>query len=206
MVAAWIVLALGLLAFEVHHLAFYALFGALGAFGAAFVALMAPSAYLLQATVAVGVSIVGIGPVRPYVSRVFARRHDGHVGPGVHGGLVGQEVITLDQVGEAAAAGHVRLAGERWLAVSGDDRPIPSGTAVVVTAVRGTTLVVWPLEAIHATLPPSTPNPPVSGPQGVNLPMSDPSTPDPSTPKPPTSNPSTSNPSTSEFDQERAPS
>ena len=201
MVAAWIVLALGLLAFEVHHLAFYALFGALGAFGAAFVALMAPSAYLLQATVAVGVSIVGIGPVRPYVSRVFARRHDGHVGPGVHGGLVGQEVITLDQVGEASASGHVRLAGERWLAVSGDDRPIPSGTPVVVTAVRGTTLVVWPLEAIHGTLPPTTANPSTANLSAANPTMSNASASEPSA-----SDPSTSNPSTSEFDQERAPS
>lgn len=146
MVVAWIVLALGLLAFEVHHLAFYALFVAIGAAAAAVVAVVAPSAYVVQAAVAVGVAVVGIGPVRPYVSRVFSRRHDGHVGPGVHGGFVGQQVNTLDDVGPTGTTGHVRLAGERWLAVSGDDESIPPGTAVVVTAVRGTTLVVLPVD------------------------------------------------------------
>ena len=146
MVVAWIVLALGLLAFEVHHLAFYALFVAIGAAAAAAVAVFAPSAYIAQAVVAVGVAVVGIGPVRPYVSRVFARRHDGHIGPGVHGGFVGQQVSTLDEVGTTGTTGHVRLAGERWLAISGDDESIPAGTAVVVTAVRGTTLVVLPVD------------------------------------------------------------
>jgi membrane-bound ClpP family serine protease len=55
-------------------------------------------------------------------------------------------VLTLDVVGDERHPGHVRLAGERWLAVSGAERPIPAGTHVLVTAVRGTTLEVWPLE------------------------------------------------------------
>ena len=73
-------------------------------------------------------------------------RHEGKLGRGVHGALVGEEVLTLDVVGDAHHPGHVRLAGERWLAFSGADRPIPAGTDVLVTAVRGTTLAVWPLE------------------------------------------------------------
>jgi membrane-bound ClpP family serine protease len=40
----------------------------------------------------------------------------------------------------------VRLAGERWLAVSSAGLSIPPGTPVVVTAVQGTTLVVWPAQ------------------------------------------------------------
>jgi membrane-bound ClpP family serine protease len=63
----------------------------------------------------------------------------------VHGGLVGQEVLTLDLVGGSDRVGHVRLAGERWRAISGDDAPIPPGTRVLVTAVQGTTLTVWPV-------------------------------------------------------------
>jgi membrane protein implicated in regulation of membrane protease activity len=66
----------------------------------------------------------------------------------VHGGLVGQEVVTLDRV-SGPGAGHVRLAGERWLAVSGAGQPIPAGTTVLVTAVDGTTLVVWPVDGHH---------------------------------------------------------
>jgi hypothetical protein len=48
----------------------------------------------------------------------------------------------------------VRLAGERWRAVSGSDVPIPPGTKVLVTAVQGTTLTVWPVDG-H--LPPPGP-------------------------------------------------
>ena len=54
--------------------------------------------------------------------------------------------MTLDVVGDPHRPGHVLLAGERWLAFSGADRPIPARTRVLVTAVRGTTLEVWPLE------------------------------------------------------------
>ena len=38
MVIAWVVLGVGLLLFEMHHMAFYAVFGAVGALAAAVVA------------------------------------------------------------------------------------------------------------------------------------------------------------------------
>ena len=41
MVFVWLILGVVLLAFEIHHFAFYALFGAIGAFAAAVVALIA---------------------------------------------------------------------------------------------------------------------------------------------------------------------
>jgi membrane-bound ClpP family serine protease len=71
------------------------------------------------------------------------------VARGVHGGLVGQEVITVDLVGDAHRAGHVRLAGERWLAVSATGTAIPADTPVLVTAVEGTTLHVLPLKSLE---------------------------------------------------------
>ena len=64
---------------------------------------------------------------------------------GVHGGLVGQEAVALDEVGDTHHVGHVRLAGERWLAITGGPN-ISAGTSVFVTAVRGTTLEVWPVD------------------------------------------------------------
>lgn len=148
MLVAWLVLGVVLLLFELHHLAFYVLFGAIGSFAAAGVAAFAPSAIALQAVVAIVLSIVGVVAVRPYVSRAFHHEHGGHVARGVHGGLVGQEALTLDAVGARGQLGHVRLAGERWLAVSGSGQELPPGTAVVVTAVEGTTLWVWPAEAL----------------------------------------------------------
>ena len=146
MVVVWLALAVVLLFFELHHMAFYALFVAVGFAVAAGVALAAPSAIGAQAGVSVGVSLVGVVAVRPYVSRVFHTRRMGQVARGVHGGLVGQEAMTLDEVGDPHHVGHVRLVGERWLAVSAGPQAIAAGTAVTVLEVRGTTLVVWPLQ------------------------------------------------------------
>ena len=70
----------------------------------------------------------------------------------MHGGLVGQEVLTLDAVGDSRPPGHVRLAGERWLAVSGGDDAIPAGTKVLVTAVQGTTLIVGRSDGVACPL------------------------------------------------------
>ena len=162
MVVAWLVLGVVLVAIELHHFAFYALFGAAGALCAALVAAFLPSAIVLQALVAVVACLVGIRAVRPHVSKALHRRHESSTARGVHGSLVGETVLTLDVVGDAHHPGHVRLAGERWLATSGADTPIPAGTPVWVTAVQGTTLTVWPVdgssgyidvEALHPPAP-----------------------------------------------------
>src|SRR5438445_8895580 len=144
-VLVWVVLVVVLLLFELHHLAFYSLFVAIGAFAAGIVSIVAPDAIGAQALVAIAVSIVGVLFARPYVSQAFHRRKGGHVAIGVHGGLVGQEALTLDEVGDAHRVGHVRLAGERWLATTSGP-PIVAGRTVLVTAVRGTTLEVWPVD------------------------------------------------------------
>lgn len=149
MVVVWLVIGVLLLLVEMHHLAFFALFAALGSFAAALVAVVAPGAIAAQGGVGVAVAAAGVVAVRPFVSQAFAARRGGHVVRGVHGGIVGNEAITLDDVGDAHRGGHVRLTGERWLAVSGSGRPIRPDTTVVVTAVQGTTLVVWPLDDLE---------------------------------------------------------
>ncbi|MEY2451697.1 MAG: NfeD-like C-terminal, partner-binding [Acidimicrobiaceae bacterium] len=145
MVFAWMLLFVVLILLELHHLAFYALFVAIGAFAAGLVAIVAPNAYVLQALVATAVSIAGVILIRPYVSNVFHRHRGGHVAIGVHGGLVGQQAVTLDEVGDQHQIGHVRLAGERWLAFT-EGPKIEAGCSVFVSAVRGTTLEVWPID------------------------------------------------------------
>jgi len=166
MVIAWVALGVGLLLFEMHHMAFYALFGAVGAFAAALVAAVLPDAILLQGLVAVVITVVGVVAARPFVSRVFHSHRGGHVTRGVHGGLVGQEAVTLDEVGDEHSIGHVRFAGERWLAVSGGPN-IPAGTAVLVTALRGTTLIVWPVDSIDPQ-PPLLESPRTDAPDGAD--------------------------------------
>jgi membrane protein implicated in regulation of membrane protease activity len=148
-VVVWLVVGGLLLLLEMHHWAFYALFGAIGAFGAALVALAAPEAIAAQAGVGAGLCVGGVVAVRPFVSKALDARRTGHVIRGVHGGLVGLEAVTLDEVGDLRRGGHVRLTGERWLAVSGGGQPIPPDSTVIVTAVRGTTLVVWPIDEGH---------------------------------------------------------
>ena len=150
MVWVWLVLAVALVFVELHHLAFYAMFVAVGAAGAALAAAVAPSAFVLQGAVFVAVTVAGVVGVRPYVSRVYERRHRGGTAfLGVHGGLVGQQAVTLDDVGDAHHVGHVRLAGERWLAIRGGGAMIPPNTPVLVTAVQGTTLIVWPIDQVE---------------------------------------------------------
>ena len=146
MAIAWIAAGVVLLAIELHHFAFYALFAAVGCFAGAVVAVVAPDAVAVQVIAAVLVAAAGIVLVRPRVSAALSARHGGHRTRGVHGGLVGQEVVTLDLVGGVDAVGHVNLAGERWRAVSGADVPLPAGTRVLITGVEGTTLIVWPAD------------------------------------------------------------
>jgi len=143
---AWIAVGVVLIAVELHHMAFYALFAALGCFAAAAVSSVAPGAVAPQVATAVIVAAAGIVLVRGRVTAAVAHRYEGEHVPGVHGGLIGQEVLTLDLVGGLDEVGHVRLAGESWRAVSGSDAPIPAGTKVLVTAVQGTTLTVWPVD------------------------------------------------------------
>ena len=141
MVIVWVLIAVALLGFELHHLAFFALFGSAGALAAGAVAVVAPDAILVQLPVAIVVAGAGVVLVRPRMSRAFAKVGPGVRIGGVHGGLVLARGITLDDVGEMPP-GHVKLLGERWLAVSADGTTIPAQTPVIVTQVIGTTLTV----------------------------------------------------------------
>jgi membrane protein implicated in regulation of membrane protease activity len=146
MVAIWIVGGLALLAVELHTVAFYAVFIAVGCFAAGLLALFVPdSAVWVQAVLAAIVSLIGLVAIRPFASRTFLHGSGGVVSRGVHGGLVGQEALTLDSVGDEHHPGHVQLASERWLAVTDSGQPLGADTAVTVAAVRGTTLLVRPL-------------------------------------------------------------
>jgi len=141
MALVWIIVCVLLIAVELHHMAFFAMFGALGAAAATVVAIVDPSTVLAQLIVAVAVAAVGVVLGRPYVSRSFAHRGPGTTIRGVHGGLVGARGVTIDEV-KLDANGHVRMLGENWLAVTADPSSIPPSTPVIVTKVVGTTLTV----------------------------------------------------------------
>lgn len=151
MAIVWIVLAVLLIAVELHHLAFYAMFGAIGAAAAAVIAVLVPHAVPLQIMVAFAVGGIGVVLVRPYMSRAFAHRGPGVRIGGVHGGIVDARGLTLDEVG-VEATGHVKILGEKWMAVSATGEPIAPSTPVVVVSVTGTTLTVI---AVDSDLEPS---------------------------------------------------
>jgi len=137
----WIVLCVVLIGVELHHLAFFAMFGAAGSAAAAVVALFAPTAVAAQVIVAVGVATAGVALVRPQMRQTYVHRDSTQAIRGVHGGLIGSRGLTVDQV-RMDPSGHVRILGETWLAVTADGSQIPPSTAVVVTNVVGTTLTV----------------------------------------------------------------
>jgi membrane protein implicated in regulation of membrane protease activity len=141
----WFVAALALLVLELMSTTFYSIFLAFGAFAAGVLAFAIPtSAIWIQAVLAIAVAMLGVVLGRPFLSRRLRRRGEPPLTPGVHGGFVGQRALPTDDVGDELHPGHVKLAGETWLAFAEDHQSIPKGTAVIVTAVRGTTLVVKP--------------------------------------------------------------
>jgi membrane protein implicated in regulation of membrane protease activity len=144
-VGIWFLIAAGLLVVEITTTTFYAVFLAVGAAAAGLVAWLLPdSPTWAYALVAFVVSLAGVVIVRPMLGRRLQRRGAGAITPGVHGGFVGQRALTLDEVGDELHPGHIRLAGETWLAVSETHVAIDPNQSVIVGAVRGTTLVVRP--------------------------------------------------------------
>jgi membrane protein implicated in regulation of membrane protease activity len=146
MIVVWVVAGLALLAVELHTVAFYAVFLAAGSFAGAILLIFVPDSPIsAQATVVAVAFLAGTLALRPWMSRAILQHRGGLVSRGVHGGLVGQEALTLDTIGDEHHPGHVLLASERWLAVTDAGQPLSADQAVGVAAVRGTTLLVRPL-------------------------------------------------------------
>jgi membrane protein implicated in regulation of membrane protease activity len=149
---AWFIAALALLVLELATTTFYSIFLAVGAAAAGLLAFVAPdTAVWIQAVVAIIVAMVGVLIGRPLLRQRLRRHGEAPLTPGVHGGFVGQRVLAVDELGDELHPGHVRLAGEMWLAYSTDHRPIAAGAPVIVTAVRGTTLAVRPADGPTAS-------------------------------------------------------
>ena len=78
-----------------------------------------PVPIAVQVLAAVLVAVVGIVLVRPRMSAALRARHGPHHSRGVHGGFVGQEVVTLDLVG---GIGRVGPRPSRRRALAGGQR------------------------------------------------------------------------------------
>ena len=147
MTVFWLVAGVILLGVEALTLAFFAVFIALGMFAAA-VAAGTGAQDWAQVVSFVGVAGLGILLGRPPLMRGLRSRQGALALPGVQG-LVGQQAVTVDVVGDVHHPGHAMLAGERWLAVTDAGTPLDPDVTVTVAAVRGTTLVVRPLQPLR---------------------------------------------------------
>jgi membrane protein implicated in regulation of membrane protease activity len=144
----WVAMTVAFIVLEVHTQAFYALFVAVGATAAAITALLNGPLWLQGVLFAV-LSLGGSTLIRPYLRARFERAVPVSKFRGIQGsadGLVGQPAMTLDTVGDEHHPGHALFANDRWLAVTDSAEPLPADVAVVVVAVRGTTLLVRPAQ------------------------------------------------------------
>ena len=136
----WLGIALILGAIEVATVDFVFLMFAGGALaGALAAAVGAP--FMLQAVVAVSVSLLLLLVVRPMIRRqLLDDEVDHHIGTSA---LVGREARVLQAVTDTD--GRIKLAGETWSArLAEGGTPVGPGEEVRVIAIQGATAIVVP--------------------------------------------------------------
>lgn len=137
--AVWAILAAGLAVSEMVTLDLTLLMLASGALAGAATALVFPGAIWAQVLVAVIVSVLMLGLLRPKMLKRL------HKGPGYRSSveqLLGSSGRTVREV--TASGGEVKVHGEVWSARSYDGESIAEGIEVEVFEIDGVTLVVYP--------------------------------------------------------------
>lgn len=133
----WIGLALILGIIETTTLDLVFLMLAVGAVGGALAAAMG-APFLVQALVAIAVSVAMLGVVRPIAKRHLHQSITERTGVAA---LVGRRAIVLERVD--GTSGRVKLAGEVWSARSYDGSVIEAGASVDVVEIQGATALVF---------------------------------------------------------------
>lgn len=97
----------------------------------------------------VGISLVGFAATRPLAKRLDASLSTEGIGARR---WIGQPATVLDAIpGGPDGSGLVRVGREEWRAQSEAGGPVPEGAVVKVVEVRGTRLVVRPVEGREET-------------------------------------------------------
>ena len=96
------------------------------------------AAPLVQALVFVGSSLAAFVAMRPLARRLNQSDEDEGIGARR---LVGSRALVLEDI-PANDSGMVRIDREQWRAETVDDTALPAGSAVTVTEVRGTRVIV----------------------------------------------------------------
>ena len=136
----WVLVAVIFIVIEITNLAFFALFAAAGALGAAIVSAVG-GPLILQVVVFAVVAVGGLIVLRRPLLNTFGHRRAGALKSGV-AALVGQHATVVDRIDKAEVAGRVRARGEDWPAITYDDEPCEPGQVVEVIDIEKTRLVV----------------------------------------------------------------
>lgn len=140
----WLIVGLVCVGIEVFTVDLTFALIAVGA-GAAAVAAMVGAPLWLQAVIGVGVSLAGIGFVRPIALR-HLRRSSVLMRTGVDA-LPGTRARSLSEI--TVHDGRINLRGEVWSARLDPDvttEPVPDGHEVLVTRIDGATALVYPVD------------------------------------------------------------
>lgn len=141
----WLVILLVCIFAEIHTQAFVAVFIAVGAIVAFFLAL-ASVPFAVEAVVFVVVTALTLFILRPSVMRRFARTEVVDLTIPAPSSLANMIGFVQDAVGDEGHPGRVKIKGESWRAVTERPTPIANGARVVVTKAYGTTLWVEPTD------------------------------------------------------------
>jgi membrane protein implicated in regulation of membrane protease activity len=132
---------------------FFLLPFAIGA-GVAAILAFADQDPLWQWVAFVGTSVAFFAALRPLARRLDVDTPTAGIGARRLIGEVGTVIEAIDGHGDT---GQVRIHREEWGAVSVDDTAIDTGTRVRVVEVKGTRVVVWPVDTADPIEPPATP-------------------------------------------------
>ncbi|MHB8573241.1 MAG: NfeD family protein [Candidatus Dormibacteria bacterium] len=135
----WLGIAAAFAVLEALTTALFAAFIALGALAAAGSARLGLGALGQVATFLV-VSLAGVLIARPPLLGLLKRNRAGF-GSGAQS-MVGQTASVVEEIRSGITPGHVRIAGESWLAVTDGSETLAVGETVRITALRQATLVV----------------------------------------------------------------
>ena len=155
----FLIIGLGLSAAEILAPGLVLLPFGLGGVAAAITGFVGASP-LVQSVVFIVASVVMFLALRPVGRRL--NRDDTDEGIGARR-LVGAHGVVLEDIG-VNDLGFVRVDRETWRAEAPDDGPLPAGTNVAVTEVRGTRVIVTPIGPPPLERPPAAP--PLAAPDG----------------------------------------
>lgn len=90
--------------------------------------------------------------------------------------VIGMEGVVSETIDNLSGTGAVRVDGKTWSALSAGGETIPSGTAVLVRAIRGVKLLVLPAAPPAVPAPETEPEP--AGPDAMETPAPEPAGPE----------------------------